>query len=214
MKLSEFILYSVILAVGAVIYNDMNKMPEPSKINSYSYSSVSDMPEQTNTDADEFEIKNADGVFKIEPLYDYKMTAMVMSRYNYDWGWDGNLVPVDLALAWGDLPKTEYTEKVQYWQSGRWYYYRYKDFPLGKSYIISHSANNHILPANETIKEALRKLEKRRIVRLEGYLINLEGNVKGKKVTWTTSETREDSGDHSCELFYVNKLVVGDKIYI
>jgi hypothetical protein len=215
MKLSDCLLYSVILAVGVIIYNDNHQLPLPVKVNSFSYETVSDMPEQSDTNKIDFEIKNTDGIFKIDPLHEYKMTAMVMSRENYDWNWDGRLVPVDLALAWGDLTKPELIDKVKYWQSGRWYYYEYnRDFPREKSYIISHSANNHMLPANDKIREALQKLNKHQIVHFEGYLISIDGKVGGRKVTWSSSQTREDSGDHSCELFYVNKLVVGNKIYI
>jgi len=193
----------------------MHKLPEPTKVSTFSYETVSDMPEQTEADIEPFEIKNPDGVFEVDPLYNYKMTAMVMSRYNYDWEWDGRLVPVDLALAWGDLTKPELMSEVSYSQSGRWYYYRYSGkFPRDPSYIITHSANNHLVPASQNIREALQKVQTHQIVHLEGYLINISGNVGGRKITWTTSQTRNDSGDHSCELFYVNKLVIGKNIYI
>jgi hypothetical protein len=79
--------------------------------------------------------------------------------------------------------------------------------------VISHSANNHIIPANENIHEAVKTIWKKDIVVLEGVLVNIKGTYKGQPVTWNTSLSRKDTGNGSCELFYVSKVRIDTKVY-
>ena len=85
--------------------------------------------------------------------------------------------------------------------------------PFDTSYVIAHSANNHIIPANENIHRAVKMIKKKMRLFLEGYLVNLKGTYKGREVSWNTSLSRTDTGNGSCELFYVSKVRIDTKIY-
>ena len=172
-------------------------------------------PIQTSYKSDEpiiREIKN--GHFTITPVAGYKISGMVVAKETYPSGWEGEISPVDLAIVWGKLAESEYDRYISYNQSNRWYFYQYKaGSPFDNSFVISHSANNHIIPANENIHEAVKTIGKKDMVVLEGVLVNIKGTYKGQPVTWNTSLSRTDTGNGSCELFYVSKVRIDTKIY-
>jgi hypothetical protein len=172
-------------------------------------------PVQTTHKSDEpitKEIKN--GHFTITPVAEYRMSGMVVGKETYPSGWDGEISPVDLAIIWGKLAEAEYGRYITYGQSSRWYFYQYKPgSPVDHSFVISHSANNHIIPANENIRKAVKTIKEKDKVVLEGFLVNIKGTYRGQPVTWNTSLSRTDIGSASCELFYVSKVRIDTKVY-
>jgi hypothetical protein len=139
---------------------------------------------------------------------------VVVSKETYSSDWNAEISPVDLAIAWGKLTEPENEKYVSFGQRNRWYFYEYKpESPLDNSYILSHSSNNHIIPATENISLALKTISRKEKVMLEGFLVNLKGTYKGGTVYWNTSLTRKDSGDGSCELFYVTKARINTDVY-
>lgn len=158
------------------------------------------------------EIKN--GIFTITPVAEYKLYVMVVSKETYSDDWDGKISPIDLAIVWGKLAEPDYDKYITYSQSSRWYHYKWKaGTPFDASYVVSHSGNNHIIPANENIHKAIKTIRKKDKVVLEGFLVNLNGTYKGKAVAWNTSLSRTDSGNGSCELFYVTKVRIDINIF-
>ncbi len=158
------------------------------------------------------EVKN--GYFTITPVAIYKISGTVVGKGTYSSDWDGNISPVDLAIAWGKLAEPNASRHVTYIQGNRWFFYQYKPgSPFDPSYIVSHSSNNHIIPANENIRKAVKRVSKKDKVVLEGFLVNLKGIYKDQPVAWNTSLSRIDSGSGSCELFYVSKIRIGLRVY-
>ena len=176
---------------------------------------VSQEPEQVDISASTpFVMKIIHGSLSVTPKAKYHIAAMIVGVREYSSGWNSQISPADLALAWGGLAAMDYDTYIEYEQRGRWYYYKFnKMSPFDKRYIGSHSANNHIIPATDNIKNIIAKLQVKQIVALEGYLVNVDGVYEGEKVWWHSSLTREDSGDGACELMYVNKIVVNGLVY-
>jgi len=79
--------------------------------------------------------------------------------------------------------------------------------------VVAHSANNHIVPVNENVGRAVKSVKKKDAVVLEGYLVNIQGSYKGRDVRWNSSLSRTDTGNGSCELFYVTKVRIESKVY-
>jgi hypothetical protein len=153
-------------------------------------------------------------VFSLTALAEYKVSGMVVCKTFYSDDWDGKISPVDLAIVWGKLAEPEYNRYITFWHGFRWYNYKWKEgSPFDPSYIITHSSNNHIIPANQNIYRAIKTIKKKDKVVLEGFLVNLKGTYEGKKVTWNTSLSRSDTGTGSCELFYVSKVRIDTKVY-
>jgi hypothetical protein len=158
------------------------------------------------------EIKN--GQFTITPVAEYKLSGMVVSKETYFDDWKAKVSSIDIAIVWGKLAEPEYEKYVSFSQRNRWYFYEYKhESPLDNVYILSHSSNNHIIPATKNISLALKAIAKKEKVILEGFLVNLKGTYKGGTVYWNTSLTRKDTGNGSCELFYVTKARINTDVY-
>ncbi len=172
-------------------------------------------PIQTSYKSDEpiiREIKNS--YFTITPVAEYRISGMVVGKETYSSGWDGEISPVDLAIVWGKLVEPEYDRYITYIQRSRWYFYQYKTgSAFDNSFVISHSSNNHIIPANENIRKAVKTIKEKDKVVLEGFLVNIKGTYKGQQVIWNTSLSRKDTGHVSCELFYVSKVRIDTKVY-
>lgn len=176
---------------------------------------ISKDPVQTSyTSRDTIVIEKGDIRLTMKPLASYKVSAMVARKKSYSDGWQGKVAPVDLVLVWGRLAEPEYDKYMTYTQRDRWYYFEYKaGSPFNNSFVYAHSSNNHIVPANENIYKAIKSVKKKEEAVFEGYLVNLNGNYNGQNVWWNSSLSRKDSGDGSCELFYVERIRVGDKVY-
>ncbi len=111
--------------------------------------------------------------------------------------------PRDFILAWGRLGEGAVDAEISYSQSNRWYYYRYTgDSLVTGSYISEHSANTHIIPADSAVLDRILKVDKNDYIHLEGYLVK----VHFTDGDWTSSLTRKDTGDGSCEILYVTAV--------
>lgn len=176
---------------------------------------ISQDPIQTPVSSPEPIMKGfKNGDFTIMPVAKYKLSGRVVSKKSYSDDWDGVVSPMDLAIAWGELAGPEYGGYVVFSQGSRWYHYKLKEkSPFDLSYVVTHSANNHIIPDNENIHRAIKSIKKKDKIILEGWLTNLKGIYQGRNVFWNTSLSRHDTGKGSCELFYVLKVRINNKVY-
>ncbi len=177
---------------------------------------VSQEPVQVQYDSDEpIIIKiNDKSEFIITPMAEYKISAILVNRKSYHDGWRSEVAPVDIALAWGRLAEPDYDKYISYSQRDRWYFYENEaGSPFNSSFVISHSANNHIIPADENILRAIKTIKKKEKILLEGFLVNVKGRHKGDAFWWNSSLKRTDTGDGSCEVFYVKRVRIGTKVY-
>jgi hypothetical protein len=176
--------------------------------------SVDPIQEFLNEDQS-FNLEREKNSFNLKPVAQYVISARVVSTRSYSHGWESSLSPVDLALVWGELGSKKHDRYISYRQRNRWYYYRYSEgFPFPREYIINHSCNNHMIPATDNIRRALKTVKKNDLVSIEGYLVNVTGKIRGRDVWWSTSTSRSDSGDHSCEIIYIEKIRINDRVYL
>jgi hypothetical protein len=133
----------------------------------------------------------------------FDITARVLSRKDYSLGADGELVPLDLALGWGRMSDSAVLDKIDISQSGRFYYWHVKDFPIPRREIETSSANMHMIPADPDVKRQLGQLRPGQWVHLEGFLVDAS---RPDGWHWNTSLTRDDTGAGACELIYVERV--------
>ena len=154
------------------------------------------------------------GNLRITAVANYKIAALVVGTESYSYGWNAKLSPVDLALAWGKLADPQFRKHVSYSVSNRWVSFKpNKGCPFDAAYVISHASNNHIIPSTMNIWYAVKTIAEKKKVALEGFLVNVSGTYEGRPVWWNTSLSRTDSGNGSCELFYVTKVRIENKVY-
>lgn len=147
------------------------------------------------------------GDYKAGALAEYRIHARVLGveRYRFDIG--AKIAPVDLALGWGKMSDWAVYHRLNVSQRGRYYLYEWgaEGPPIPAAEIITHSANNHIIPADAEVANALATVRVDDVIWMEGQLVEVHG--PGGFV-WKSSLTREDTGGGACELFRVCRLIV------
>jgi hypothetical protein len=143
--------------------------------------------------------------YQIVPLADFSIEARVLSTKHYNLGREADLAPVDLALGWGRMSDETVLARIDISQSGRFYFWRTDDFPIPREEIETHSANMHMVPADQLIERQLKQVRPGQIVTISGQLIEAQA---GDGWRWRSSLTREDTGNGACELVLVKSLSV------
>jgi hypothetical protein len=172
-------------------------------------------PQQLTYDEKDPITLNAHGSqYKIFRLAQYKITARILSKKHYTFDDLSDIVPYDFALGWGVLASNHYDNQVKFNQYSRWYHFiRSQNCSLSEEYIYQHSANTHIIPANQNIKKTIAKTKHHAIIELEGYLVRIESHQNVGTRTFESSLSRLDTGAGACEVMYVNKVTMGRKEY-
>jgi hypothetical protein len=169
-------------------------------------------PVQDPTDRAPFERTVGNRRYRVTPRFRFDQSAQVMSAKAYRWGREGALLPEDLALAWGPVLAPPYAGRLSFSQYSRFFFWRTKDLSLDRGTIVAHTANVHIFPRTGRLKRAVRAVTKGDVVRLEGFLVDIDG-VDGTDFQWRSSTSRADEGPNSCETIYLERLTVGERVY-
>lgn len=158
-------------------------------------------PQQTAVDEPSIRIDE----YQLFPVASFSLEARVLGREDYSFDREADLAPTDLAFGWGPMSDTAILQQFDISQSGRWYRWYSDELPLTRKTVETHSANMHLVPANETVAEELDDVQENDLVRLEGFLINV---VADDGWRWNSSLTRSDTGGGACEVIYVTDLLI------
>jgi hypothetical protein len=159
---------------------------------------VADDPRQAELDAAQA-IGLDDG--RLIPRARFSAQVRVLSRERYWLGTLAEISPLDIAVGWGPMSDSAVLGELDISQSGRFYFWQYDDAPpVPREIIESHSANWHLVPANDRVWRTLRGLRVGSVVTLEGMLVDIETLDQG---TIKTSLRRDDTGAGACEILYV-----------
>lgn len=109
--------------------------------------------------------------YQITQLASFSIQARVLSTEHYHFDREADLAPVDLALGWGRMSDEAVLSQIQISQSNRFYFWHVNQFPIPREEIETHSANMHMVPADEQVKKTLKSVRVGQIVQIEGYLI-------------------------------------------
>lgn len=150
----------------------------------------------------------------LKPKAEYFLKGLVLGRKNYGSDWNSAISPCDLAVAWGKMTTTGLYKKVKWSQGNRWYYWRYdEEFPFDNAFIARYSANTHAIPANQNIRAALLHISSGDTIEAYGFLVYVDA-VKGQNnFWWNSSLSREDAGDGSCEVMYIEEIKYRGMLY-
>lgn len=156
-------------------------------------------PEQAPTDAVPFDY---DG-YRLVPVADYSVRGVVLGRESYRFGREAELSPLDFTLGWQVMSDPATLAQWEIRTASRWY--RAKARLPGAEYeaIAPYLANTHLIPATDAIAKQLDAVKPGDVVRLDGWLVDVEA-LDGWR--WETSRSRTDTGDGACELMYVRAM--------
>jgi hypothetical protein len=144
--------------------------------------------------------------YTITDLATFRIKAKVLSRKDYVIGREADLSPVDLALGWGNMSDESVLSNIEISQSGRFYRWQVESFPIPRREIETHSANMHLIPANEAVKDEIEKVREGEIIEISGSLVEVLSGNDGWR--WTSSMTRTDTGSGACELILVDSFII------
>lgn len=162
-------------------------------------------PVQINLDKNKIIPTDYEG-FNFNAFAQFSLTARVLGAERYIFGISSEISPVDLALGWQEMSKDEVVKRINVSQQRRWYYWSYSgDSPTSRANISRQSANMHMIPINEDVKDVLLDVKRNDIVKIEGYLVNVDGD---DGFTWRSSSTRNDTGDGACEIILVTNIKI------
>lgn len=190
-----FVLSVLVLVIGIII-----KAP----FSSVSYGPgviAPDAPEQQNTSKDPFFYND----IEITPQATFDIEAKVLARKDYSSDAESIASPVDLALGWGRMSDESILEAINISQRNRFYYWQTDNFPIPRKEIEQHSANMHLIPANDHIASQIDKVKAGELVRFNGFLVNLK---RDNGWYWKSSTSRNDTGRGACELVWVEEFEI------
>jgi hypothetical protein len=200
-------LWLALLAVVAIGYYTLTRPHASDKAEPVDWS---DDPAQAETDRPSFEVGTGKERITLDPRASFDVSAVVAHDEHYRFDDGAFLVPVDLVMTWGKLPEEPYKSKVSYGQMTRYYFWRTSYSDLDLHYIQAHSANMHMIPADDNVRRALLTVGSGDRVRVQGLLVNAR---REDGFHWKTSMTREDDGPGACELVWVEMIQIGRDVY-
>jgi hypothetical protein len=146
------------------------------------------------------------GRWRLTPRARYDITARVLAREDYHFDTLADLIPEDLALGWGPMSDNAVLAHFDISQDARFYFWQSRGpLVISREAVTRHSANTHLIPANDAVRAALRRLRIGEVVHLSGQLVDGQ-RTDGASIK--TSLTRLDSGPGSCEVLLVEAVAV------
>ncbi|MEM7720868.1 MAG: hypothetical protein AAF376_00705 [Pseudomonadota bacterium] len=144
--------------------------------------------------------------FEARLLYGYVLDGLVVTRREFRHDATSAISPLDLGIVWGDLAEPGGVDGFEFRTAPRavWAYPPTNaDLPRDWEAQIT---NNHLIPANQAVSDALMAVAVGRHVRIRGYLVEVTGDHIRP---WRSSTRRGDSTlIGGCEIILVTGVDV------
>lgn len=144
--------------------------------------------------------------FEAKLLASYVIEGRVVTRRTFRHDPTSAVSPLDLGIVWGDLAAPGGTDDIAFGTGHRMIWFsNAPDADLPKAWK-DQVTNNHLIPANPQVNDALMAIEVGARVRLRGYLVT----VTGDGISPWRSSTRRDDGSivGGCEIILVTDVQV------
>ena len=148
--------------------------------------------------------------YSVEPQYEYELLGLIVSYRRHDGDSamhrraNDRLNVADLCVVWGDTAASPHLAKIEFWNGIFTCNFQTSDSTAWASIRPEQVSNNHLISADDIVREQITGVGIGDQIRLRGWLASY-GNGAGKR---GTSTTREDTGDGACETIFVEELEV------
>ncbi|MEI7511090.1 MAG: hypothetical protein WCJ84_02950 [Candidatus Peregrinibacteria bacterium] len=179
-------------------------LPDSSKIQPALFTE----PLQEETERKDFSFLYRETEYKVHPMYYYELNALVVS-HNDIGGWgdiyhdENSLDLKDLCVVWGDNLKDDIYKKIDV-KNTSWTCWVDAP-PAGVLFHMNKLSNNHLISSDPKIQEKIRNIHRGDQVHIKGLLVSYTRDGYLPRVS---SITREDTGNHACEVFFVDELEI------
>lgn len=138
---------------------------------------------------------------RVVPLATYEITARLLHRERYRFDAMADISPVDFGVGWHRMSDQSVIDGLSFNNSNRFLCFNCSGG--GQEPDTASAGNMHMIPASDRIKERLLDLEAGEIFYAKGYLVSVERDGMNP---WTSSLTREDTGNGACEIMWVEEI--------
>jgi hypothetical protein len=148
-----------------------------------------------------------DWKFTLTSNYAYTLAGRIVGRHEYPETLPEGIVPLDLAVANGDLLKPGILSYFTFTMGDHTLEYSY-DVPnftgLTGDYIDEHISNSHLVFLNTTLESEVKNATVDSCVIINGKLVDIRGvSSRGSEYLVRTSTVRNDSYPVGCEIILV-----------
>ncbi|MGI9200767.1 MAG: hypothetical protein ACR2QL_06895 [Woeseiaceae bacterium] len=168
-------------------------------------------PIQSTTRNPAFDVTFNGVNYRVEPEYDYDITGMIVSFRHHDNNSrmhrlaNDHLNMLDVCVVWGDNTSGAQLDKLKFWNGIFTCNVQTRDQAAWDSFDMHQLSNNHLISANESVRDRVRKIRIGDQIRIRGNLAGYSSPGVGKR---GTSTTRTDTGDGACETIYVESFEI------
>ena len=144
--------------------------------------------------------------FEAKLLTSYVLEGRVVTRREFRHDRTSAISPLDLGIVWGDLAEPGGVDGIEFRTAPRAIWFsRTSDAELPANWK-DQVTNNHLIPANQAVNDALMAIDVGAHVRIRGYLVV----VTGDRISPWRSSTRRDDGSivGGCEIIMVTDVKV------
>ncbi len=144
--------------------------------------------------------------FEARLMHGYALEGLVVTRREFRHDATSTISPLDLGIVWGDLAEPGGIDDIEFRTAPRAIWSTPApgaDLPADWNEQVT---NNHLIPANQAINDALMAIEVGTHVRIRGYLVEVTGD---QIRPWRSSTRRGDNTIiGGCEIILVTKVQV------
>jgi hypothetical protein len=144
--------------------------------------------------------------FRARLLYGYALEGLVVTRRTFRNDATSAVSPLDLGIVWGDLAEPGAIDGWSFHARPRAVSYRPSADAVLSDDWESQVTNNHLVPANQAVNDALMAVEVGDRVRIRGFLVVVTGE---RIAPWRSSIRRDDNTIiGGCEIILVTGIEV------
>lgn len=160
-----------------------------------------------------FDVNRKNVTYTVTPLLSYELWGMIVS-YHHSASfvdishkqWNDFLNTMDICVIWGRNVETGVYALMTFRNRDFTCFYRYPDRETGELFTESCLSNNHLLPADPLVADAVLRARKGDQVHFKGWLVSY--GQKGAPYARRSSTVRTDRGNGACEVVYVTEFEV------
>jgi len=138
--------------------------------------------------------------------YAYTLAGKVVGRHDYPADLPEGVIPLDLAVANGDLLKPGILPDFEFTMGDHTLEFSYmvpESTGLTDEYIQEHVSNNHLVFLNSTLENEVKGTQVGDCMVIRGKLVDIRGTSRSTLFQMDTSTVRNDTYPAGCEIVLV-----------
>ncbi|MDE2427172.1 MAG: hypothetical protein KGM99_00490 [Burkholderiales bacterium] len=152
--------------------------------------------------------------YKVQPLYDYDLVGLVVSKHNANTWWDyihqewnDHLNIVDLCVVWGNNVRTGAYREISFSSGQFTCNFSTRSSAAFAAFDQTAISNNHLLSDQRSIANILRDVHIGDQIHFRGRLSEYSHN-DGFPFKRGTSTVRTDTGNGACETVFIDSVEI------